>query len=1709
MKHIISFLGMAALLFAATFAYAAPPPNTLTYQGVMYLDDVLYDGQGDFKLVITDSSGVSLWSNDLTSVDGGEPTGSITKTLNQGVFSIILGDTTIQGMAAFDPIIFDTAETVYLKVWFDGGYGFSEFTPPMRITSVVYALNAGNAQFLEGYPANAFFLNTGQITRTQISDSAVGAAQIEDDSVTPEKITAFSNNDTTFTVGRCQNENINLRACTSGAANQPGIRFNSTTTKWQYSEDGTTWNNMSAGGGSGTVNAGTQNQMTYYAADGDAVSGLATANNGVLVTSAAGVPSISSTLPGAVQSNITGVGTIGAGVWQGTAVADAFVADNLTISGGTISNSPIDNSVIGSVIAAAGTFTDVTADNVTADFNVTARTALILEDPGVVGTNTITFAAPDPLDSSSSYVLPGTPGSDGQVLTTDGINPNATLSWTDKTDTTGLIHADGSVPFSAAQSHGENNITNVGSIALDSILADDGSSFSIGSNWTNAGNTIANLGSVTTVDINGGTIDNVRIGDAVPQVATFTDATADHLRANAWLALQDPIGGAGLITIDAPDGVASYILQMPSDDGDANQVMTTDGSGILSWTDKGSAPVDSVFGRTGAVTAAVNDYTWAQVDKTTSSLADITTRSAGDLSSGNLTVARMPTGGDWTLTSDLNINGTATVDSLVADTANIDGGTIDGATINETIIGNTSASTGTFTDATADNLRANTTLVLEDPAIGTNTITFDVPDGLINSYALQLPGTVGANGQVLTTDGNSPNATLSWTDKTSVSGVIYADGSVAFTGDQSHGDRNITNVGDIALDSISADGASFSMGSNWTNAGRTVADGGTFSTIDINGGTMDNVRIGDAVPQVATFTDLVSTIDTSVHGGDVYIGQGDVAYAGRVVLHDADALDSFTTTIVSAGDVNADQTYTLPASVGSVDQVLTIADASGVLGWTDKGGGGAATTALDNLASVAINAALLPGADDTIDLGSGTNEFKDLYIDGTANIDSLVADTADINAGTIDNTRIGVTTPESGTFTTARANTSLVIEDPGAGSEIVTITALDGLATGYDLVLPPDDGEENQVLATDGVGNLSWETPAAAGANTALSNLASVAVNTALIPDGDGTRDLGAHPDYKWNNLYIARNISDGINSTNIASIVTLTGTQDLLNKTLTSPTMTSPRIMTLPTAVGATWGDLGSVTTVDVNGGTIDGATIGAASATTGRFTTLQTTAHGAITVNPYDVNPGNTGETRWRELAANGTNYMGFKAPDLITDAGQQVWTLPSDDGADGEVLYTNGAGILSWKTVAGTVWTEETSPADFLRAKAGGLATSSAVLYGTGANTHVNWGFGINPTTGTNLQNYSYITLSGGYTNNATYTYSTVGGGAYNTASNNASTVSGGYTNTASGSRSTVSGGVTGTASGDYSTVGGGSNNIASGVSAVIGGGQNNAAIGSSSTVAGGNSNSVSGLYSTVGGGFTNTASALNATVAGGNQNTASGAGASVGGGNLNSATAQGSRVSGGTSNSTSGDWSWVGGRDVRLDGNADRSFVWGYSTGTLDIGVPDVFLIFPVDDATEDTAGRLGVGTINPATTLHVNSNTTAVAVATIEDDDAICTLNPTVGASWSCSSDERLKTNIVDLESALEDVLALRPVRFNVISTGEEHIGFIAQEVQKVMPQAVDDSGEYLTLAQGMFMPLVVGAIQEQQKQIEELMEMNEALRQIVCLDHPEADVCIR
>ncbi|MDQ7781089.1 MAG: hypothetical protein RDV41_15440, partial [Planctomycetota bacterium] len=75
----------------------------------------------------------------------------------------------------------------------------------------------------------------------------------------------------------------------------------------------------------------------------------------------------------------------------------------------------------------------------------------------------------------------------------------------------------------------------------------------------------------------------------------------------------------------------------------------------------------------------------------------------------------------------------------------------------------------------------------------------------------------------------------------------------------------------------------------------------------------------------------------------------------------------------------------------------------------------------------------------------------------------------------------------------------------------------------------------------------------------------------------------------------------------------------------------------------------------------------------------TATTSGQASLVVAPYGAAGGQTGEVRFRELAGNGTQYVGFKAVDSMT--ANQIWTLPGTDGSLGALLSTNGSGVLSW--------------------------------------------------------------------------------------------------------------------------------------------------------------------------------------------------------------------------------------------------------------------------------------------------------------------------------------------------------------------------------------------------------------------------------------------
>ena len=105
-------------------------------------------------------------------------------------------------------------------------------------------------------------------------------------------------------------------------------------------------------------------------------------------------------------------------------------------------------------------------------------------------------------------------------------------------------------------------------------------------------------------------------------------------------------------------------------------------------------------------------------------------------------------------------------------------------------------------------------------------------------------------------------------------------------------------------------------------------------------------------------------------------------------------------------------------------------------------------------------------------------------------------------------------------------------------------------------------------------------------------------------------------------------------------------------------------------------------------------------------------------------------------------------------------------------------------------------------------------------------------------------------------------------------------------------------------------------------------------------------------------------------------------------------------------------------------------------------------------------------------------------------------NLMVGGDVTVSSDARLKQNIVPLAGSLDKVQQLRGVSYEWMDPnrqGGRHIGFIAQEVQEVIPEVVKQNGDYLSMSYANLTAVLVEAVKEQQTEIDQLEEENNAL----------------
>ncbi len=309
-----------------------------------------------------------------------------------------------------------------------------------------------------------------------------------------------------------------------------------------------------------------------------------------------------------------------------------------------------------------------------------------------------------------------------------------------------------------------------------------------------------------------------------------------------------------------------------------------------------------------------------------------------------------------------------------------------------------------------------------------------------------------------------------------------------------------------------------------------------------------------------------------------------------------------------------------PVANGAANEML-INDGSGNLSWRKS-----ATPALDNLASTAVNVNLLPGTPDIYQLGNSTYRWGNILTSGSI---SLYTDAP---------------------FTWATALRSAA-----------------GMSGNLLFILPVNSGSPNQVLTTDGSGNLSWSAGTGSGAATIqLDNLASVAINTTLVSDTNNTDDLGSSA-IAWKDLFLTGGIKSGGSTlaTN-AEIGYLSGVTSSIQTQLNAGTTGKANVALDNLAATAVNDHIIPVTTNTKDLGS------------TSKYW------NNIYSSNIYTSDVNITGPISFKETGG-GTDVVQIIAPAAVTAS--HTLKLPGTQGGANTYLTNDGSGNLTWSNAAGT--------------------------------------------------------------------------------------------------------------------------------------------------------------------------------------------------------------------------------------------------------------------------------------------------------------------------------------------------------------------------------------------------------------------------------------
>ena len=351
--------------------------------------------------------------------------------------------------------------------------------------------------------------------------------------------------------------------------------------------------------------------------------------------------------------------------------------------------------------------------------------------------------------------------------------------------------------------------------------------------------------------------------------------------------------------------------------------------------------------------------------------------------------------------------------------------------------------------------------------------------------------------------------------------------------------------------------------------GGTTPAAGTFTTLTANGNTVlgdangdsttlngGSLVLGNNVTVTGTFADLGTVTTVDINGGT----------ADGVTIGGASAAAATVTNLTANGEINID------GNGGGNDNIDNV-----IIGANTAAAGTFTTLAVNSNATISGNLTV-NGTTTTID--SATLTIEDPMIQLAKNNSGGAANTFDqglfMNRGSSDN--VSFLWDESADEFVAAVTAS----EDGTTSGDVTIDSYAGLRVG---VLKGSELQTGTIKAADGTASSTIAN------STGVHTIASAVLTTADI--NGGTAD----------------NVTIGGSTPAAGSFTTINSTGNVVfgDATGDSVTITGNSIVlsNTPTVTG-TFADLGTVTTVDINGGTIDGAAIGGASASTGAFTTI-----------------------------------------------------------------------------------------------------------------------------------------------------------------------------------------------------------------------------------------------------------------------------------------------------------------------------------------------------------------------------------------------------------------------------------------------------------------------------------------------------------------------